>query len=615
VSIDDHCRLQKMPDLIVQIDRGRRWLRLREPARVIDVRDAADLTRALNDVESFAREHGGHAAGFVTYEAGRAFGMRTCTPDPALPLAWFALFEPDHAVEIDEPAAAAPYTVSGLAPSVDQPAFDHAFGRIRHHIGAGDTYQVNYTFDLRGRFAGDPLSLFADLAGTQRGRYSAYINTGTHAICSASPELFFSRANGAIETRPMKGTARRGRTLAEDDDAAARLRATPKERAENVMIVDMMRNDLGRIADTGSVTVPDLLRTERYPTVWQMTSTVSARTSVTLAQIFAALHPSASVTGAPKIRTMEIISELERRPRGVYTGAIGYIAPGGDAQFNVGIRTAVIDLSTNALTFGVGSGIVWDSDPAGEYQECLLKAAIFGRRPLTFDLLETMKWTPTGGYFLLDRHIHRIHRSALYFEFAWNEADVLRELDRAVAGKNEPQRVRLLAARDGGVRVESTPLSRHAAPARLGIANAPIDPADVFLFHKTTHRDVYTRAMRDDCDDVLLWTPHGDVTETTIGNIVVEIGGRKVTPPMDAGLLPGTFREELLERGEIVEGRVTLDDVKAASRIWIINSVREWCPAEVHGRPEGLHYMETTAATAPITTSSATATTAKRSQR
>ncbi|HXD74366.1 MAG TPA: aminodeoxychorismate synthase component I, partial [Vicinamibacterales bacterium] len=482
-----------MVDIVVQIDRGKRWLRLREPVRVVDVRDAADLTRALAEVESFTRERRGHAAGFVTYEAGRAFGLRTCAPDARLPLAWFALFEHGHAVEIDEPAAAAPYAVSGLAPSIDQPAFDHAFAKIRHHIGAGDTYQVNYTFDLRGQLSGDPFSLFADLAGTQRGRYSAYIDTGTHAICSASPELFFSLANGTIETRPMKGTARRGRTLAEDTEAAATLRATPKERAENVMIVDMMRNDLGRIAETGSVAVPELLRTERYPTVWQMTSTVSARTSATLAEIFAALHPSASVTGAPKVRTMEIISELERRPRGVYTGAIGYVAPGGDAQFNVGIRTAVIDLSTKALTFGVGSGIVWDSDPASEYQECLLKAAIFGRRPVPFDLLETMKWTPSAGYFLLDRHIHRLHRSSLYFEFAWSEADVLRELDRAIAGRTESQRVRLLVSRDGTVRVECTPLSTGTMPARLAIANDPVDPSDVFLYHKTTHRDVYTQ--------------------------------------------------------------------------------------------------------------------------
>jgi len=597
-----------MVDVVIQVDRGRRWLRLREPVRVIDVRDAADLVTALNDVETFTSERGGHAAGFVTYEAGRAFGMRTCTPDPELPLAWFALFDGRNVTEIPAPSASESYGVHSLAPSIDQSGFDHAFAKIRHHIGIGDTYQVNYTFDLRGQLSGDPFGLFADLAGTQHGRYSAFIHTGTHAVCSASPELFFARANGTLETRPMKGTARSGRTLAEDNDAAARLRASAKERAENVMIVDMMRNDLGRIAETGSVAVTDLLRVERYPTVWQMTSTVSARSSATLAEIFAALHPSASITGAPKVRTMEIISELERRPRGVYTGAIGYVSPGGAAQFNVGIRTAVIDLSTRVLTFGVGSGILWDSDPSSEYQECLLKAAIFGRRPQTFDLLETMRWTPSAGFFLLDRHIRRIHRSSVYFEYAWSEPDILRELDRAVAGKTEPQRVRLLLSRDGSVRIEATPLApKSVLPAKLGIALEPIDPSDIFLFHKTTQRSVYKNAALPDCDDVVLWTLHGDVTETMWGNIVVEIGGRKVTPPVETGLLAGTFREELLERGEIVEGRVRLEDLKAASRVWIINSVREWWPADV--------YIANAAATAPTSTSSATATSANRNQR
>lgn len=600
-----------MVDVLLQVDRGARWLRMREPARLVDVRDSADLTRALRDVEALVKAHGYHAVGFVTYEAGRAFGMRTCAPTPDLPLAWFALFDASHVVEQPEPLARASCEVSGLTPSVDQPAFDHAFAKIRHHIGIGDTYQVNYTFDLHGRFTGDPLDLFADLAATQHGRYSAFIHTGSHAICSASPELFFARTGGTIETRPMKGTARRGRTLDEDTLAAARLKASAKERAENVMIVDMMRNDLGRIAETGTVTVPELLNVERYPTVWQMTSTVSARTSATLADIFEALHPSASVTGAPKIRTMELISELERRPRGVYTGAIGYVAPDGSAQFSVGIRTAVIDVTTGALTYGVGSGIVWDSDPASEYRECLLKAAIFDRRPQAFELLETMRWTPAAGFFLLDRHLHRMGRSAQYFEYVWNEAAILQALDRAVGGKSEAQRIRLLVARDGSARVESTPLGpKSVLPARLGIAARPIDPSNVFLFHKTTHRTMYADAAQPDCDDVLLWDAHGGVTETMFGNIVVEVDGRKLTPPVDAGLLAGTFREELLARGEIVEGRLTIDDIRQASRVWIINSVREWWPAEI-----AAPYMATAAATTPMITSSATPTSAKRSQR
>jgi para-aminobenzoate synthetase/4-amino-4-deoxychorismate lyase len=575
-----------MLDIVIQVDRGTRWLRLQQPVRVVDVRDGVDLDPALREIEQLAHTRGLHAAGFVTYEAGRAYGFRACEPDGQWPLAWFALFDPESVVEVDEPKASNAYEVGSLTPSVDRVAFDRAFADIRRHIGEGDTYQVNYTFDLRGRFSGDPFSLFADLAATQRGRYSAYIHTGTHAICSASPELFFARRDGTIETRPMKGTARRGRTLAEDAAAAARLRASAKERAENVMIVDMMRNDLGRIAETGSVTVPELLVAERYPTLWQMTSTVSAKSSATLADIFAALHPSASVTGAPKVRTMEIISEIEGRPRGVYTGAIGYLAPDGAAQFSVGIRTAVVDLRAGLLTFGVGSGIVWDSNSGSEYQECLLKSAIFERRPLTFELLETMRWSPRDAFFLLERHLGRMRRSADYFDYQFDEGKIRSALDRAIAGQSDAQRVRLMVSRDGGIRVERAPLgSAHAAPARLGVAAEPIDPSNVFLFHKTTHRVMYANAMQPDCDDVVLWTADGEVTETTLGNIVVEIGGRKVTPPLAAGLLAGTFREELLERGEIVEGRVTLDDLKSASRVWIINAVREWWPATLRDAP------------------------------
>jgi para-aminobenzoate synthetase/4-amino-4-deoxychorismate lyase len=279
---------------------------------------------------------------------------------------------------------------------------------------------------------------------------------------------------------------------------------------------------------------------------------------------------------------MAIISELERRPRGVYTGAIGYLAPDGSAQFSVGIRTAVIDLASEHLTYGVGSGIVWDSNAAAEYQECLLKAAIFDRQPQVFDLLETMRWSPHSGFFLLERHLRRIERSAEYFQYSFDERAIRAALDRAVAATSEPQRVRLLVARDGGVRVECAPLGpKNEAPAQLGIAAIPVDPSNVFLFHKTTHRVMYTDAMQPDCDDVVLWTADGAVTETTLGNIVVEIGGRKVTPPVEAGLLAGTFREELLERGDVVEARVTLDDLKSAARVWIVNSVREWWPATV----------------------------------
>ena len=570
-----------MIEALIQIDHGRKWLHLREPVRVIEVWRPDEVDEALREVERLTRDRGYHAAGFLTYEAGAAFGLSVSAPDGTLPPAWFALFDRAQVTEVDGPAASGSYDIGPLTPAVDLPAFERAFTTIRHHISSGNTYQVNYTFELTGRFSGEARDLFADLVATQRGRYSNFVQMGTHSICCASPELFFARHGAEITTRPMKGTARRGRTTVEDDACARELRASAKERAENVMIVDMMRNDLGRIAATGSVAVPELFAVERYPTIWQMTSTVTARSEAALPEIFAALHPSASVTGAPKIRTMEIIADLERRPRGIYTGSIGYVAQDGTAQFSVAIRTAVIDHASATVRFGVGSGIVWDSSAASEYQECLLKAAILGRRPQTFDLLETMKWTPDGGFFLLDRHLHRLERSARYFDYPCSTPDTRRALDRAVATSASPLRVRVLLARDGTVRIECAPLEPTTAPARLGIAPAPIDPTDVFLFHKTTNRTQYDQAKRASTgvDDVILWNPDGQVTESTLGNVVAEIGRRKVTPPVACGLLAGTFREQLLEEGVIEEGSITIDELRAASRVWLVNSVREWWPA------------------------------------
>jgi para-aminobenzoate synthetase/4-amino-4-deoxychorismate lyase len=565
-------------EALVQVDDGARWLHLTRPVRTIAGWRAHEVAGVLREVESAAAASGCHAVGFVAYEAGAAFDLSTCPPDGSLPLAWFALFEPDHVRQVDRPVSGR-YDVAGVRPSLGWPAFESGIARIKEAIGGGHTYQVNLTFDLCGRFDGDPLALFADLAETQGGRYSAFIRLGSRSLCSASPELFFARDGDRIAARPMKGTARRGRSLAEDEEQARRLAGSAKERAENVMIVDMMRNDLGRVAEIGSVEVPELFAVERYPTLWQMTSLVTARTSASLPDLFGALHPPASVTGAPKTSTMRIISDLERRPRGVYTGAIGHVRPGGAAQFSVAIRTAVVDEDAGTVRFGVGSGIVWDSDAAREYEECLLKGAILGRRPGRFDLLETMRWTPAAGFFLLDRHLDRLRRSATYFGYRCNAPEVVSALDRAVAGAGRALRVRLLLARDGQIAVDPAPFDPPTAPARIALARYPIDPADPFFFHKTTHRAQYDRLRLPDHDDVILWTPDGLVTETTLANIVVDIGGRKLTPPVECGLLAGTFREELLARGEIHAAPITLDQVRQAGQMWLINSVRGWWPA------------------------------------
>jgi para-aminobenzoate synthetase/4-amino-4-deoxychorismate lyase len=568
------------------------WLRFIEPSRIVQATDAASVGYTIATVEQLTSAGSAWAVGFVTYEAAAAYGLRVHAPRN-VPLAWFAIFDrhPERFDDLSQwcPGHGASSPILGpMRPTVTREAFEQAFNRIKERIAAGDTYQANYTFRLEGRLSGESRELFANLARSQRGRYSAFIRTGDLVICSASPELFFRREGRRLIARPMKGTAPRGRTLAEDRTLRDRLRASTKERAENVMIVDMMRNDVGRVASVGTVSVPELFTVERYPTVWQMTSEVTAETDATLDRVFAALHPSASVTGAPKVSTMEILAGLEPEPRGVYTGAVGYIAPGGDAQFNVAIRTAVVDEVHQRISFGVGSGIVWDSTADAEYEECLLKAAVLGRSIPAFELLETLRWSPEAGFDLLERHLQRMRESAEYFEFECDERRIREELSGAVAGATGPLRVRLRVSSSGVATVESTPVQVSkgvpAAPVRLRLSTEPVSRDDVFLYHKTTNRGVYDRARRNDADDVCLWNDNGEVTESTIANIVVELpGGVRVTPPVACGLLAGTLRADLLERGEIRERVVRVEELSSASRIWLINSVQGWRPASLVG--------------------------------
>ena len=573
---------------LVQTSNG--WLSFHHPVHIVQAHTPGDVRRVIDDTEAIARARGLYAVGFVCYEAAEAFALPVRPSSGDLPLAWFAFFEPERVgrlAGLDEACPPAAYTVGSRTPSLDRESFSRAFSSIREHIGAGNTYQVNFTWRLRAPFGGDARRFFADLQAAQQGRYGAFIDTGRVAICSASPELFVRRdplppsasdgaARYALLAKPMKGTARRGRFAREDLQVAERLRASVKERAENVMIVDMVRNDLGRVAEIGSVDVPALFALERYPNVWQMTSTVRATSGASLGEIMAAAFPSASVTGAPKHRTMAIIEELEGEPRGMYTGAIGFIAPDGAAQFNVAIRTAVVDREAGALEFGVGSAVLWDSDPDREYDECLLKGSILAGPPEPFSLLETLRWTPADGFFLLQRHLDRLMESAGYFGFPCSREAVCAALEREIDGADRPLRVRLLVASDGAVCVEHVALEPDERVVRVGLARTPVDPSDPFLFHKTTNRRTYDVARLPGLDDTLLWTPDGDLTESTIANLVVEVDGRRVTPPVACGLLPGTFRAELLAAGEIVEGRVRVEDLRRASQVWLVNSVQGW---------------------------------------
>ncbi|MFH1569571.1 MAG: aminodeoxychorismate synthase component I, partial [Gemmatimonadota bacterium] len=389
-----------------------------DPCGEMVARTPGEVLPALRELAR-ATAGGLHSAGYLGYEAASGLDpvLRTRAAAADLPLLWFGLFRHRQAVAPGSLRATGPYTLTDWQPTVTRPDFDAAIGRVRRYIAAGDTYQVNYTFRMRARLEGDDRALYRDLCRSQRASYCAYLDLGRYRLLSASPELFLSLRDGVLTSRPMKGTRPRGRWPAEDDDLAAALVGSPKDRAENVMIVDLLRNDLGRVSAVGSVGVPRLWEVERYETVLQMTSTVTSRLrpGVGLVELMQALFPCGSITGAPKVRTMEIIAELESSPRGVYTGAIGCISPGPECRFSVAIRTAVLDTADGALEFGVGGGITWDSSAAGEYEECLVKARLLRERRPDFDLLETMLHEPGAGYFLLERHLERLASSARYF--------------------------------------------------------------------------------------------------------------------------------------------------------------------------------------------------------
>jgi len=540
------------------------------PGEVIDV---------LSRVEQAAAD-GLYAAGFVSYEAASALNpdLPSSPPVEGLPLVWFALFRERYIVD-----AGAGLTASAADVALESlKNFEQYLGdveRIRSYIADGDCYQVNHTFPLRVTFQGNLQGLYARIGAAQRAPFCAYLDTGRFKILSASPELFFSLKDGEIITRPMKGTARRGRWSREDLAAIEQLRNSPKERAENLMIVDLLRNDLGIVAETGSVTVDALFEVETYPTVHQMTSTVSARlrTGTGLAGIFQALFPCGSVTGAPKRRSMEIIAELEKAPRGVYCGAIGCVAPGGEALFSVAIRTLIFDAQTNSLTMGVGSAVTWDSKAASEYAECLSKGTFVNLQGQNFRLIESLR-LENGGYTLLDRHVARLSASAGYFGFICDQEKIRQALSGHAAQTPGLYKIRLLLAADGSFDISSEVLLESRAALRVAVSSIKVDSSDRMRYHKTTRRELLdaARSSRPDCDEVLLLNEHGQLTEGSYNSLIVKLDGQLVTPPLTCGLLPGLLRKVLLEQSEIAEKILYPGDLDRAEELWLINSVRGW---------------------------------------
>jgi para-aminobenzoate synthetase / 4-amino-4-deoxychorismate lyase len=578
-------------DVILKNDDA--WWKFSNPHRVILTEKLEDVRKGLEEVEQLVNEHGWTAAGFVSYEAAPAFDPSLkVIPSQKFPLLWFGLY--------DEPQILQTFEVfESLAPLNWQPdtekeTYNAAIQTIKERIAQGKTYQVNYTMRLSTDFVTDSRKetdvlaqqLFAHLAHSQN-KYAAYLDIGNWAICSASHELFFDLDGEVITGRPMKGTVKRGRTNNEDTIISNWLRASDKNRAENVMIVDMIRNDIGRIAEIGSVHVPELFTIEKYPTLFQMTSTVKAKTKTSVADIFSALFPCASITGAPKVSTMNIIAELETSPRRVYCGSIGYIAPNRKARFNVAIRTALVDKQNGKAEYGVGGGIVWDSTSADEYGEALLKARVLtDPQQKEFSLFETLLWTPEEGFFLLDHHIARIMDSARYFGFTTEttestEKRISEVLSQLVAGASLPKRVKLLMNSLGEISSEVRDFQPINKVFQVCLAKQPVNSNERFLFHKTTKRDIYDNSVIEGYDDVLLYNENNELTEFTIGNLVLEIEGQLFTPPIECGLLAGTFRADLIESGKIKERVIRIDELKRCDKIFLINSLRKWVEVEI----------------------------------
>jgi para-aminobenzoate synthetase/4-amino-4-deoxychorismate lyase len=565
-----------------------RWLAFRRPIATIETFQIQDVMECLQRVDAQITK-GLYAAGFVSYEAAGAMDAAFHTHSASgFPLLWFGLYEHYDAIPLPQ-SDQARCELGTWRSSVSLRDYYASIAKIKEFIRLGDTYQVNYTFRLRTGFSGDPFALFLALYGAQRTSYAAYINLDRYHICSVSPELFFTARDGVLTCKPMKGTIARGNTTTEDAERGQQLHASAKSRAENVMIVDMIRNDMGTIAEAGSVHVEKLFSIEKYPTVFQMTSTVNARISVPLSQVFRHMFPCASITGAPKVKTMQIIKELEPDARGIYTGSIGYVTPDANSQFNVAIRTAVVDTATQSVEYGVGGGIVWDSDATDEYEECQTKASVLLQPYPDFDLIETLLWDPERGFYLLDSHLARLWDSANYFEFAASSHELNSALGEfAVYPRAGRQRVRIILSRSGEFVIESAPLASLCG-ATVGLATTPINKHSVFLYHKTTHRQMYTdllderRARERGLLDVLLWNDAGFVTETSMANVVIVDRGEFLTPALDQGLLPGVFRRHLLQQGVVKERNITVDELTHAQAVFLINSVRGWMYLEKSG--------------------------------
>lgn len=560
------------------------------PLRLLQADTPAEVRPLLEQVQAESAA-GRWCVGYLAYEAAPAFDAALRVHAADGPLAWFAVYDQaqpwpeDEALPSGAAAAAQQPAKASWGHGPEREAFRRDIEAIQAAIAAGDCYQINHTAQLKGELLqGSPLALYAALHRAQPGGYSAFVDAGERQLLSVSPELFFDWDGSRLLVRPMKGTAARGANPEQDQAQAQALRASIKERAENVMIVDLIRNDLSRVAQPFSVKVPELFTLQALPTVWQMTSDVTAdsRPSTTLAEVFTALFPCGSITGAPKVQAMRLIHELEPGPRGAYCGAIGVVRPGGHATFNVAIRT--VTAQGQRLSCGIGSGITSGATVEGEWQEWRNKRAFLDRASEPFDLLETLA---LDGGMLRNQaeHLARLQRAAQHFGYPFDESALRAQMQALVAA--HPQglwRVRLLLDAQGRVQAQAFAMEVSPAEVTLALAGQPFEAAQSeFVRYKTTRRTHYdvVAPTQPGVFDAILWNERGELTECTRGNLALQLDGKWLTPALSCGLLDGVGREVALREGRVREAVLRVEDLQCATGLAFINSLRGWMAARL----------------------------------
>lgn len=541
--------------------------------------EAGEVLPALEAIRVAVRE-GRHAAGFLTYEAGCALDPKTLSLTrrrKEMPLLWFGIFEGFETVAVEamlgDPAAA---WLGRPVPRLAKADYGAAGERVRAHLFAGDYYQANLTFGCDVPMRGPALSAYARIRARSAAGWGGVVRYPGGWLLSASPEQFVTLKGGVLEAKPMKGTAPRHADIVEDKAAADDLAADPKQRAENLMIVDLLRNDLARVAETGSVDVPELFAVEHYPTVHQMVSRVTARLrdGLDAVDVLKALFPCGSITGAPKYAAMESLNALEPEPRGAYTGSMGWIAPDGDMAFNVLIRTLELADGAAIARLGLGSGLVVDSVMEKEWAECLLKGSFVTGDSAEFDLIETMRFEPEGGIANLERHLDRLKDAATTFGFRFDRHDARNELQAATFRHTKPAMLRLLLSPKGSIAIELKPAPmRPEEPVAVAVRPLPVDPADVRLRYKTTSRRFYDDTRKESgAYETIFVDPDGRLTEGSFTTVFVERDGKYLTPPVKRGLIPGVLRAKLIDEGKAEEADLTVEDLKDG--FFVGNSVR-----------------------------------------